>query len=239
VTSNPRTRFPKEVIDSVIAHSKTAKTRAPATEKVPSQVDGSSATRPSPPMRSEALQTTPKVGPEFERVFSKVIGSQVPPASKPIDYSETYQSAFGRTTLQKDTLPPKQERPQVDKPAAEGKPTLDSTATERRAQGLSANYTTVFSRLAKDEDQDGKGAEIRESLKRCVESAEQKKVAAPPAKSIFERFSHPEPAVKDEDSGSTESSETTKDEEIKFTPSDSSAGPKKSVFERLSSSESK
>jgi len=240
VTSRTRENFPKEVIDSVVAHSKDVKKNAVIKRKISTQVDDPSKPSPTPTLRNEMSQTEPKVSADFERVFSKVIGSQAPSTSKPIDYSETYQRAFGRTAAQKSTPPQKRGEPPESKSVVVAKPTPNTIATEKgRKEGLSTSYMTVFGRLVRDDDQDGTGAEIRESLEKCVESAEETKItpeAAPSGISVFERFSHSDSASKDKDSRTAKIQETVQNEEIKITPSDKPVQSGKSVFERLSHS---
>lgn len=241
MTSRTRTPFPKEVIDSVVAHSKEAKKNLVTERRTSTKVDASS-TSPSSPLENEMSQTKPKVSADFERVFSKVIGSQNPSTSKPMDYSETYQRAFGRTAAQKSTHPPKREEPLKSKSVVEAKPTPNTIATEKgRKEGLSTSYMTVFGRLVRDEDRDGTGAEIRESLKKSVENAEETKIipeATPSGISVFERFSHSDSASKDKDSRVAKIQGTAQNEEIKITLGEKPAQSGKSVFERLSHSNS-
>jgi hypothetical protein len=225
----------------VVAHSKDVKKNDVIKKKISTQVDDSSKPSPSSPLENEMSQTKPKVSTDFERVFSKVIGSQNPSTSRPMDYSETYQRAFGGTTGKKDTLPPKQKE-LSNKSVAEAKPTPNTIATEKgRKEGLSTSYMTVFGRLVRDEDRDGTGAEIRESLKKSMGSAEVTKImpeATPSGTSVFERFSHSDSASKDKDSRVAKIQETAQNEEIKITPGEKPAQSGKSVFERLSHSNS-
>jgi hypothetical protein len=225
----------------VVAHSKEAKKNIVTKRKISTQVDDSSKTSPSPTLRNGISQTTPKVSPDFERVFSKVIGSGAPPATKPISYSETYQRAFGRTTGEKNRPPPKQEKSPIAKPVTETKSTPSTTsAGKSRTEGLSTNYTTVFGRLAKDEDAEDTKAEIRESLKKSMEDVEETKMtpeALPlSGKSVFEMLSHSNSSTKGQDSTATGTQETRKGEETIITPSDKPVRSEKSVFERLSRS---
>jgi len=234
LTSRDRVRFPKEVIDSVVAHSKEAKKDvAPKKRATTQDIPMPS---PSPPSRSEASQTTPRVGSDFEKIFSKIIGSPASTASKPVDYSETYQRAFGRTTGEKN-VPPKQDKAPMVRPVEAEPSPKPTTAEKGRVEGLSANYTTVFSRLVKDEDADETKAEIRESLKQCVGNFEEVKTppaAAPSEASVFETLSYSSKTVKDEGSNVTRTQEAKDGGDTVITPSSTPVRRGKSVFEMLS-----
>jgi len=145
---------------------------------------------PSLRRRIEDSQTTPKITSDFERVFSKVIGTA--PASKPAEYSVIYKRAFGGATGEKDIDLSNEEGSSVSRSVVEAKQDPGPSAAEKSgARVLSHNYTAVFSRLARNED--ANGPEIRESLKRCMESTEEARitleVSTPLSKSVFERLS--------------------------------------------------
>lgn len=232
MTTKNQARFPKELIDAAIAHSIEVKKTLIIKPVDKAPVIRSSKTPPSSPVESEMRQTTPKVGNDFEKVFSKVIGARDLPETRSADYSETYQRAFGRVSGEKSVSPKKAKQP-IIKPTVEAElPTKPIQEEKARSEGFSAGYATVFGRLKKEEDTE-RNTKIRESLKKCVQVAEKKapEKSVSPSKSVFEML---ENSRKDGDSSSRKT--TSEDEDPSITLNVISPKLGKSVFEKLSNS---
>ena len=239
MASRPKDRFAKELIESAIAHSKESK-KSTISRRPPSEPNHSSVpvVGPSQKRKLEMSQTTPKIGTDFEKIFSRVIGSQVAQTTKPIDYSETYQRAFGRISGDKNTPAQRPQKPPPVAPKPEARQNTGPISTEKKSsEGFSAGYATVFGRLNRDENAES-NAKIRESLKKCVEDAENDKkpqVGVTPSQSVFERLSS---SVENQaGSNISQTSQSQKDEEVSFAPEQGRVQPNRSVFERLSDSE--
>ncbi|MCJ7631748.1 hypothetical protein MUP77_05040, partial [Candidatus Bathyarchaeota archaeon] len=158
MSTKNQARFPKELLEAAIAHSKERtleekrkklkeekkklkeeKKKLVTDSKILPSVNAPAKTprvrAPSRPVRSEMSQTTPKVGNDFEKVFSKVIGARELPETRSADYSETYQRAFGRLAGEKSP-PPKQAKQSI-KPAVEAEPSAKPIPQEKaRSEGF-------------------------------------------------------------------------------------------------------
>ncbi len=231
MTTKNQSLFPKEIIDAAIAHSIEMKNHTiKPVEKSP--VIRPSKTPPYSSVVSGMSQTTPKVGNDFKKVFSKVIGAKDLPETRSADYSETYQRAFGGGKGEK-IISTKQAKKSIIKPTVKAKPPKKPNQQENtRNEGFSAGYATVFGRLKKDEDAE-KNTKIRESLKKCVQVTEKEapEKSFSPNKSVFEKLSN---SRKDGDPNSRKTTSEGEDPSIKLVGTSPKHG--KSVFERFSNS---
>jgi hypothetical protein len=239
VTMKNQSRFPKELIDAAIAHSiahtREEKKKLAKEPKVSSSIYQPPKTPSTRPDRTEMSQTKPRVGNDFEKVFSKVIGARDLPETKSVEYSETYQKAFGPAGGEKSP-PPKQAKYSI-KPATEAESHAKPIQQEKaRNEGFSAGYAAVFGRLKRDEDAET-NTKIRESLKKCVQvsekSAPAKSVA--PSKSVFEMLGRSAGKNVGSDAPKDLGLQKNEDANIAFETPPVRAG--KSVFEMLANSE--
>jgi hypothetical protein len=232
LASKNKPRFPKELIDAAIAHSKETKKNVVVVKKA-TQVDRPSIPNLKPSVGYEDSQTTPRVTDDFEKIFSKVVGTRAIPETKTTtnnDYSETYQRAFGRMAEQKGNSS-KQEKKTITRTERK------SIHSESRDEGFSVGYATVFGRLNREENTEG-NAKIRESLKQCVGNVEKIKkpeTIAPSRISVFEMLG--ESAEKQEGSSAPASLKPQESEEVSITPGNVPTQPSRSVFEMLTHSD--